>query len=67
MTTMTMKTKARMLISKRFLLAATTVVVLLLKALFSLNINEQAVQDAVLKVAAYVLGQDALNAEAVAA
>jgi len=60
-TTTAMKVRAKGLISRKFLLAATTVVLLLLKALFNLGINEEAAQRIVLQVAAYVLGQDALN------
>tara|TARA_Y100000310_G_scaffold260629_1_gene269652 strand:- start:1687 stop:1941 length:255 start_codon:yes stop_codon:yes gene_type:complete len=62
-----MPTKAKGLMTKKFLTAATTALVLLLKVLFSLRINEEAMQDIVLKVASYFLGQDALNAEAVPA
>jgi hypothetical protein len=62
-----MKTKAKSLLSKEFLLAATTVVVLALKAFFGLTLPQKALQGIVLQVAAYVLGQDELNADAVAA
>jgi hypothetical protein len=63
-----MKTKAKSLMSRKFLLAATTVVLLLLKALFNLTLNEEATHRIVLNVAAYILGQDALStADAAAA
>jgi DMSO reductase anchor subunit len=62
-----MKTKAKSLMSREFLLAATTVAVLLLKALFNLTLNEKATQGIVLSVVAYIVGQDALSAEPVAA
>jgi hypothetical protein len=62
-----MKTKAKSLMSKEFLLAATTVVVLALKAFFGLTLPQEATQNIVLKVAAYIVGQDALStADAVA-
>ena len=64
-----LRTKVKsLLMSKGFLLAATTAVVLALKALFNLTLNEKAIQGIVLSVAAYILGQDELNtAEPVAA
>jgi len=64
---MTLRTKVKTLLSREFLLAATTVVVLLLKALFNLSLPREATQGIVLQVAAYILGQDALTADAVAA
>ena len=63
-----MKTKAKSLMSKEFLLAATTVVVLLLKALFNLSLPREATQGIVLQIAAYLVGQDKLStADAAAA
>jgi hypothetical protein len=62
-----MKTRVKGLLTKQFLTAATTAMVLLLNVLLRLNINEQAVQDMVLRIAAYILGQDALRAEPVPA
>jgi hypothetical protein len=55
-----LRTKVKTLLSREFLLAATTVVVLLLKALFNLSLPREATQGIVLQVAAYILGQDAL-------
>jgi len=58
-----LRTKVKsLLMSKGFLLAATTAVVLALKAMFNLTLNEKAIQGIVLSVASYILGQDALNA-----
>jgi len=60
---MMLRTKVKsLLMSKGFLLAATTAVVLALKAMFNLTLNEKAIQGIVLSVASYILGQDALNA-----
>jgi hypothetical protein len=65
---MMLKTKAKSLMSREFLLAVTTVVVLALKALFGLTLPQEAMQRIVLNAAAYILGQDALNtADAAAA
>jgi hypothetical protein len=59
---MMLRTKVKsLLMSKGFLLAATTAVVLALKAMFNLTLNEKAIQGIVLSVASYILGQDALN------
>jgi|TARA_R100000049_G_C1897715_1_gene48712 hypothetical protein len=58
---MTLRTKVKTLLSREFLLAATTVVVLLLKALFNLSLPREATQGIVLQIAAYLVGQDALN------
>jgi hypothetical protein len=63
-----MKTRAKTLLSREFLLAATTVVILLLKALWGLTLPREATQGIVLQIAAYLVGQDKLsNADAVAA
>jgi hypothetical protein len=63
-----MKTRAKSLLSREFLLAATTVVVLALKALWGLTLNEKAIQGIVLQVAGYLVGQDVLsNADPVGA
>jgi len=63
-----MKTKAKRLMTREFLLAATTVVVLALKALWGLTLNEKVIQGVVLQVAGYLVGQDALsNADPVGA
>ena len=65
---MMLKTKVKTLLSREFLLAATTVVILLLKALWGLTLPREATQGIVLQVASYLVGQDALNtAEAVPA
>ena len=58
---MRLRTKVKTLLSREFLLAATTVVVLLLKALWGLTLPREATQGIVLQVAAYLVGQDALN------
>ena len=58
---MTLKTKVKTLLSREFLLAATTVVILILKALFNLSLPREATQGIVLQIAAYLVGQDALN------
>ena len=65
---MMLKTKVKTLLSREFLLAATTVVVLLLKALFNLSLPREATQGIVLQIAAYLVGQDKLStADAAAA
>ena len=65
---MMLKTKVKTLLSREFLLAATTVVILLLKALFNLSLPREATQGIVLQIAAYLVGQDKLStADAVAA
>ena len=65
---MTLKTKVKTLLSREFLLAATTVVVLLLKALWGLTLPREATQGIVLQIAAYLVGQDKLStADAAAA
>jgi predicted membrane channel-forming protein YqfA (hemolysin III family) len=65
---MTLRTKVKTLLSREFLLAATTVVILILKAFFGLSLPQKALQGIVLQVAAYILGQDALaSADAYAA
>ena len=65
---MRMPTKAKGLLTKKFLVAATTVVALLLKVLFNMRVNEEWMQEIVLRIAAYFLGQDALStADAAAA
>ena len=58
---MTLRTRVKTLLSREFLLAATTVVMLLLKALFNLSLPREATQGIVLQIAAYLVGQDALN------
>ena len=58
---MTLRTKVKTLLSREFLLAATTVVVLLLKALFNLSLPREATQGIVLQIAAYLVGQDKLS------
>jgi len=58
---MMLKTKVKTLLSREFLLAATTVVILLLKALWGLTLPREATQGIVLQIAAYLVGQDALN------
>ena len=65
---MTMRTRVKTLLSREFLLAATTVVILLLKALWGLTLPREATQGIVLQVAAYLVGQDQLStADAAAA
>ena len=65
---MMLKTRVKTLLSREFLLAATTVVVLLLKALFNLSLPREATQGIVLQIAAYLVGQDKLStADAAAA
>ena len=58
---MTLRTRVKSLMTREFLLAATTVVVLLLKALWGLTLPREATQGIVLQIAAYLVGQDALN------
>ena len=58
---MTLRTRVKTLLSREFLLAATTVVVLLLKALFNLSLPREATQGIVLQIAAYLVGQDQLT------
>ena len=58
---MTLRTRVKTLLSREFLLAATTVVVLLLKALFNLSLPREATQGIVLQIAAYLVGQDKLS------
>ena len=64
---MTLRTRVKTLLSREFLLAATTVVILLLKALWGLTLPREATQGIVLQIAAYLVGLDALNAEPAAA
>lgn len=58
---MRMPTRARGLMTRKFLVAATTVVALLLKVLLNMRVNEEWMQEIVLRIAAYFLGQDALS------
>ena len=58
---MMLRTKVKTLLSREFLLAATTVVILLLKALFNLSRPREATQGIVLQIAAYLVGQDKLS------
>tara|TARA_R100001530_G_scaffold126103_2_gene94833 strand:- start:5 stop:202 length:198 start_codon:yes stop_codon:yes gene_type:complete len=58
---MTLRTRVKTLLSREFLLAATTVVILLLKALWGLTLPREATQGIVLQVAAYLVGQDQLS------
>ena len=58
---MMLKTKVKTLLSREFLLAATTVVILLLKALWGLTLPREATQGIVLQIAAYLVGQDKLS------
>ena len=57
---MTLRTRVKTLLSREFLLAATTVVILILKALWGLTLPREATQGIVLQIAAYLVGQDAL-------
>ena len=58
---MTLRTRVKTLLSREFLLAATTVVILLLKALWGLTLPREATQGIVLQIAAYLVGQDKLT------
>ena len=58
---MTLRTRIKTLLSREFLLAATTVVILLLKALWGLTLPREATQGIVLQIAAYLVGQDKLS------
>jgi len=58
---MTLRTRVKTLLSREFLLAATTVVILLLKALWGLTLPREATQGIVLQIAAYLVGQDKLS------
>ena len=58
---MTLRTRVKTLLSREFLLAATTVVILLLKALWGLTLPREATQGIVLQIAAYLVGQDQLT------
>jgi len=58
---MTLRTRVKTLLSREFLLAATTVVILILKALFNLSLPREATQGIVLQIAAYLVGQDKLS------
>ena len=58
---MTLRTRVKTLLSREFLLAATTVVILLLKALWDLTLPREATQGIVLQIAAYLVGQDKLS------
>ena len=58
---MTLRTRVKTLLSREFLLAATTVVILILKALWGLTLPREATQGIVLQIAAYLVGQDKLS------